>query len=145
VELFERGYGKDPSSIANDAVSYAKKNNFEVVLVDTAGRRHNDARLMSGLERFVSTVKLDKVFQVAEALVGTDSLSQARHFNDALGPKRNLDGFIISKVDTVGDLVGTIVSMIYVTGVPVIFVGVGQMYTDLRGLSVSWVLQMLMQ
>ncbi|ORY80968.1 SRP54-type protein [Protomyces lactucae-debilis] len=145
VELFERGYGKDPSSIANDAITYAKKNGFEVVLVDTAGRRHNDARLMSGLERFVSTVKLDKVFQVAEALVGTDSLSQARHFNDALGPKRNLDGFIISKVDTVGDLVGTIVSMIYVTGVPVLFVGVGQMYTDLRGLSVSWVLQMLMQ
>ncbi|CCG82451.1 Putative uncharacterized protein [Taphrina deformans PYCC 5710] len=144
VELFERGYGKDPSSIANDAIQYAKKGGFDVVLVDTAGRRHNDVRLMSGLERFVSTVKLDKIFQVAEALVGTDSISQARHFNDALGPRRNLDGFIISKVDTVGELVGTLVSMIYVTGVPVVFVGVGQMYTDLRGLSVEWVVQMLL-
>lgn len=144
VELFERGYGKDPSSIANDAIAYAKKGNFDVVLVDTAGRRHNDVRLMSGLERFVSTVKLDKIFQVAEALVGTDSISQARHFNDALGPRRNLDGFIISKVDTVGELVGTLISMIYVTGVPVVFVGNGQMYTDLRGLSVSWVVQMLL-
>lgn len=144
VELFERGYGKDPSSIANDAINHAKKNQFDVVLVDTAGRRHNDVRLMSGLERFVSTVKLDKIFQVAEALVGTDSISQARHFNDALGPRRNLDGFIISKIDTVGDLVGTLISMIYVTGVPVVFVGNGQMYTDLRGLSVSWVVSMLL-
>lgn len=144
VELFERGYGKDPSSIANDAINYAKKGGFDVVLVDTAGRRHNDVRLMSGLERFVSTVKLDKIFQVAEALVGTDSISQARHFNDALGPRRNLDGFIISKVDTVGELVGTLVSMIYVTGVPVVFVGNGQMYTDLRGLSVEWVCQLLL-
>lgn len=144
VELFERGYGKDPASIANDAIQHAKKGGFDVVLVDTAGRRHNDVRLMSGLERFVSSVKLDKIFQVAEALVGTDSISQARHFNDALGPRRNLDGFIISKVDTVGELVGTLVSMIYVTGVPVVFVGVGQMYTDLRGLSVGWVVQMLL-
>lgn len=144
VELFERGYGKDPSSIANDAFNHAKKNQFDVVLADTAGRRHNDVRLMSGLERFVSTVQLDKIFQVAEALVGTDSISQARHFNDALGPRRNLDGFIISKIDTVGDLVGTLISMIYVTGVPVVFVGNGQMYTDLRGLSVSWVVSMLL-
>ena len=143
IQLFERGYGKDPASIANDAIKHAQKEQVDVVLIDTAGRRHNDARLMAGLERFVSTVRIDKIFQVAEALVGTDSISQARHFNDALG-RRNLDGFVISKVDTVGDAVGTLVSMIYVTGVPVVFVGVGQMYTDLRGLSVQWVLQMLL-
>ncbi|BFZ57049.1 hypothetical protein PYCC9005_004099 [Savitreella phatthalungensis] len=149
IQLFEKGYGKDPASIANDAIAYAAKQGFDVVLIDTAGRRHNDARLMQGLERFVGTVNagdggIDRIWQVAEALVGTDSVAQARHFNNALGPSRDLDGFIISKIDTVGDLVGTLVSMVHATGAPVVFVGVGQMYTDLRGMSVPWVVSQLM-
>ncbi|GAO47758.1 signal sequence receptor alpha subunit [Saitoella complicata NRRL Y-17804] len=144
VELFERGYGKDAAAIAKDAISYAAQNNFDVVLIDTAGRRHNDARLMSSLEKFAQLARPDKIFMVGEALVGTDSVAQARNFSDALGAGRKLDGFVISKVDTVGDMVGTLVSMVYSTGVPVVFVGVGQMYTDLRVLSVGWAVKMLM-
>lgn len=76
--------------------------------------------------------------------MGTDSVAQARNFNTAFGSGRNLDGFIISKCDTVGDMVGTLVSMVHATNVPVLFVGVGQHYSDLRNLSVKWAVEKLL-
>lgn len=145
VELYEKGYGKDAANVAKDAVSYAAANKFDVVLIDTAGRRHNDQRLMSSLEKFAKFANPDKIFMVGEALVGTDSVMQARNFNQAFGAGRNLDGFIISKCDTVGDMVGTLVSMVHATGIPIVFLGVGQHYGDLRGLSVSWAVNLLMK
>ncbi|KAG8631039.1 hypothetical protein KVT40_000179 [Elsinoe batatas] len=149
VELFEKGYGKDAAVIARDAVTYASETDpatgqkrFDVVLIDTAGRRHNDTRLMSSLTKFGQLANPDKIFMVGEALVGTDSVAQARNFSaqfvDAKGRGRGLDGFIISKCDTVGDMVGTLVSMVHATGIPVVFLGVGQHYGDLRGLNVGW-------
>ncbi len=137
VELYEKGYGKDAANIAKDAVAYAAAQSFDVVLIDTAGRRHNDTRLMSNLEKFGNLANPDKILMVGEALVGSDSVAQARNFNSAFGHNRRLDGFIISKCDTVGDMVGTLVSMVHATGVPVVFLGVGQHYGDLRTLNVS--------
>ncbi|KAL9024161.1 MAG: hypothetical protein Q9196_006720, partial [Gyalolechia fulgens] len=83
IELYEKGYGKDAAHIAKDAVSYATTHKFDVVLIDTAGRRHNDARLMSSLEKFAQLAQPDKILMVGEALVGTDSVAQARAFNAA--------------------------------------------------------------
>lgn len=145
VELYEKGYGKDAANVAKDAVSFGKANKFDVVLIDTAGRRHNDQRLMSSLEKFAKFADPDKILMVGEALVGTDSVMQARNFNQAFGAGRNLDGFIISKCDTVGDMVGTLVSMVHATGIPIVFLGVGQHYGDIRGLSVSWAVGLLMK
>ncbi|KAL1304806.1 hypothetical protein AAFC00_003734 [Neodothiora populina] len=155
VELFEQGYGKDAATVARDAVAYANtpsagKPAFDVVLIDTAGRRHNDTRLMSSLTKFGQLANPDKIFMVGEALVGTDSVAQARNFSaqfmDAkTGRPRGLDGFIISKCDTVGDMVGTLVSMVHATGIPVVFLGVGQHYGDLRGLNVGWAVDKLMK
>ena len=99
---------------------------------------------MSSLEKFAQFAQPDKIFMVGEALVGTDSVAQARNFNAAFGSGRGLDGFIISKCDTVGDMVGTLVSMVHATGIPVVFLGVGQHYGDLRGLSVGWAVGLLM-
>ncbi|MDI1485445.1 MAG: hypothetical protein OHK93_000583 [Ramalina farinacea] len=144
VELYERGYGKDAANIAKDAIAYAAQQAFDVVLIDTAGRRHNDTRLMSSLDKFAQFAKPDKILMVGEALVGTDSVAQARAFNQAFGKGRRLDGFIISKCDTVGDMVGSLVSMVHATGIPVVFLGVGQHYGDLRTLNVTWAVQMLM-
>lgn len=144
VELYEKGYGKDAAHIARDAVAYAKDHNFDVVLIDTAGRRHNDARLMSSLEKFAELARPDKILMVGEALVGTDSVMQARAFNAAFGAKRGLDGFIISKCDTVGEMVGVLVSMVHATGIPVVFLGVGQHYGDLRTVNVGNVVGLLM-
>ncbi|KAI7153854.1 P-loop containing nucleoside triphosphate hydrolase protein, partial [Hortaea werneckii] len=151
VELFDRGYGGDAAGVAREAIAYASKPaaagddglSWDVVLIDTAGRRHNDSRLMSSLTKFSQMARPDKVFMVGEALVGTDSVAQARNFArefvDGKGQLRNngtgLDGFIISKCDTVGDMVGTLVSMVHATGIPVVFLGVGQHYGDLRGLN----------
>lgn len=105
VELYQKGYGKDAAAVAKDAIAFAAEQQFDVVLIDTAGRRHNDQRLMSSLEKFAKFAKPDKLLMVGEALVGTDSVAQARNFNAAFGSARKLDGFIISKCDTVGDMV----------------------------------------
>ncbi|PHH77781.1 hypothetical protein CDD80_205 [Ophiocordyceps camponoti-rufipedis] len=144
VDLFQKGYGKDAAAVAKEAVAHATAQAYHVVLIDTAGRRHNDQRLMSSLDKFAKFAQPDKILMVGEALVGTDSVAQARNFNAAFGPPRTLDGFIISKCDTVGDMVGTLVSLVHATNVPVLFVGVGQHYSDLRNFSVSWAVEKLM-
>ncbi|KXJ94067.1 signal recognition particle, alpha subunit, N-terminal-domain-containing protein [Microdochium bolleyi] len=144
VAIFEKGYGGDAASVAKDAVKEATHEGYDVVLIDTAGRRHNDQRLMSSLEKFARFANPDKILMVGEALVGTDSVAQARNFNAAFGAGRNLDGFIISKCDTVGDMVGTLVSLVYATNVPVLFVGVGQHYSDIRNFSVKWAVEKLL-
>ncbi|OAA72147.1 signal sequence receptor alpha subunit [Cordyceps fumosorosea ARSEF 2679] len=144
VELYQKGYGKDAATVAKDAVTHAAQEGYDVVLIDTAGRRHNDQRLMSSLEKFAKFAQPDKILMVGEALVGTDSVAQARNFNAAFGAVRSLDGFIISKCDTVGDMVGTLVSLVHATNVPVLFVGVGQHYSDLRNFSVKWAVEKLL-
>lgn len=144
VELFEKGYGKDAANIAKDAIAQATLQHFDVVLIDTAGRRHNDARLMSSLEKFGQLAQPDQILMVAEALVGSDSVAQARNFNAAFGGRRGLDGFIVSKCDTVGEMIGTVVSMVHATGIPVVFLGVGQHYGDLRTLNTEATTKLLM-
>jgi signal recognition particle receptor subunit alpha len=146
IELFESGYGGADlvAKIATGAIKYAKENGYDVVLMDTAGRRHNDSHLMAPLASFAKAANPDKIIMVGEALVGTDSVLQAQNFNKAFGTNRHLDFFIISKCDTVGDLIGSMVNMVFATGIPILFVGTGQTYTDLRTLSVNWAVDMLM-
>jgi signal recognition particle receptor subunit alpha len=144
VDIYEKGYGKDAANVAKDAVAYADAHNYQVVLIDTAGRAHTNTQLMAALEKLVDFAKPDLILQVAEALVGNDSVGQAQNFTRALGKGRRLDGFIVSKIDTIGDACGTIVSLVHATGVPVQFIGVGQHYGDLRTLSVPWAVKMLM-
>lgn len=66
VELYQKGYGKDAAAVAKDAVSHAAQEGFDVVLIDTAGRRHNDQRLMSSLEKFAKFAQPDKILMVGE-------------------------------------------------------------------------------
>lgn len=66
VELYQKGYGKDAATVARDAVQYAGQQGFDVVLIDTAGRRHNDQRLMSSLEKFAKFANPDKILMVGE-------------------------------------------------------------------------------
>ncbi|KIV91078.1 hypothetical protein PV10_05661 [Exophiala mesophila] len=144
VNIYERGYGKDAANVAKDAVSFAAANDYQVVLIDTAGRAHTNTQLMASLEKLVDLAKPDLILQVAEALVGNDSVGQAQNFTKALGKNRKLDGFIVSKIDTVGSGIGTMISLVHATSVPVQFIGVGQHYGDLRQLSVPWAVNMLM-
>ncbi|EGW31094.1 uncharacterized protein SPAPADRAFT_56999 [Spathaspora passalidarum NRRL Y-27907] len=147
IELFEKGYGAGDHVVqtAKSAIQFATDEKFDIVLIDTAGRTHSNAKLMAPLKKFGDAADPDKIIMVGEALVGTDSVEQAINFNNAFGNKRNLDFFIISKVDTVGDLVGTMINMVMATKVPILFVGTGQTYTDIKRLSVKQVVEMLMK
>jgi len=153
VELFERGYGKDAAGIARDAINYAREKDFDVVLIDTAGRMQDNEPLMRALAKLVSVNNPDRIIFVGEALVGNEAVDQLVKFDRALrdfssasgaGNGRGIDGMLITKWDTVDDKVGASLSMTYVTGQPIFFVGCGQTYTDLRQLRVSNVVQAIL-
>lgn len=147
INIFEKGYGGGNHVVATAklAIEHAENEGYNVVLIDTAGRTHSNAKLMAPLKKFGDAANPDKIIMVGEALVGSDSVEQAINFNNAFGTKRNLDFFIISKVDTVGDMVGTMINMVMATNVPILFIGTGQTYTDIKRLSVKTVVDMLLK
>uniref|UniRef100_H3G7F3 SRP54-type proteins GTP-binding domain-containing protein n=1 Tax=Phytophthora ramorum TaxID=164328 RepID=H3G7F3_PHYRM len=151
VELFQKGYAKDPASVAKEAVKYGTENGYDCVLIDTAGRMQNNEPLMRALAKLVSNNEPDLVLFVGEALVGNDGIDQLAMFDRALAdysdrrePHR-IDGIVITKFDTIDDKVGAAVSMVYKTGQPIMFVGTGQKYTHLKKLNVRTVLRHLLQ
>ncbi|RLN89216.1 hypothetical protein BBJ28_00002628 [Nothophytophthora sp. Chile5] len=157
VPLFEKGYAKDPASVAKDAIKYGTDNGYDCVLIDTAGRMQNNEPLMRALAKLVSNNEPDLVLFVGEALVGNDGIDQLAMFDRALAdysdrrePHR-IDGIVITKFDTIDDkgklpaYLGAAVSMVYKTGQPIMFVGTGQKYTHLKKLNVRTVLRHLLQ
>jgi signal recognition particle receptor subunit alpha len=148
VPLFERGYGKDPAEIAKSAIQHARSNGHEVVLVDTAGRMQDNEPLMRALAKLVAINNPDLVLFVGEALVGNDAIDQVTKFNRSLVDmsenRRGIDGMLLTKYDTVDDKVGAALSMVYVTGQPVVFVGTGQKYTHLRKMQAKEVARTLL-
>jgi len=151
VDLFERGYGKDSAAIAKDAINYASINNYDVVLIDTAGRMQDNEPLMRALAKLVTVNDPDKIIFVGEALVGNEAVDQLTKFNQALKDfsgrqnPRQIDGIILTKFDTIDDKVGAALSMTYITGQPILFVGTGQTYTDLRKMNVKSIVQCLLK
>lgn len=156
VELFEKGYGKDPAAIAHDAISYARDNQIDVVLVDTAGRMQDNQPLMISLAKLININMPDLVLFVGEALVGNEAVDQVTKFNQALidnspmkttNPEnvRTIDGIVLTKFDTIDDKVGAAISMTYTTGQPIVFVGTGQTYSDLKSLNAQSVVQSLLK
>lgn len=155
VEVFQQGYGKtggrDPSSVCAAAIQKATKEKYDVVVVDTAGRMQGNTGLMKELAKLVGVNEPDLVLFVGEALVGNDSVDQLVKFNQALQDlsttkqARGIDGIILTKFDCVDEKVGAAVSMTYTTGQPVVFVGVGQKYPDLKTLDVKRIVSVLLK
>lgn len=151
VELFDKGYGKDAAAVANDAIRKAKELGYDVVLVDTAGRMQDNEPLMRALSKLVEVNRPDRLFFVGEALVGNDAVDQLTKFNQALtdhqssAKPRLIDGIVLTKFDTIDDKVGAAVSMVYSTGQPIVFVGVGQTYMDLRKLNTKSLVKALLK
>jgi signal recognition particle receptor subunit alpha len=151
VPLYQQGYAKDPVAIASDAIKKAKDDKIDVVLIDTAGRMQNNQALMQQLARLVAVNKPDLVLFVGEALVGNDGVDQLVEFDrrlvdhavDSASPRR-IDGIVLTKFDTVDDKVGAALSMVYRTGIPVVFLGTGQQYPDLRRMNTQAVLNALL-
>lgn len=135
VELYQRGYGKDAASIAKDAFKFAVQNQFDILLVDTAGRMQDNEPLMRALGLLVKELAPNKVWFVGEALVGSEATDQLANFNKALrvwGHGRSVDGILLTKFDTVDERVGAALAMSWESGAPIVFVGTGQTYTDLK-------------
>ncbi|KAG0207993.1 hypothetical protein BGX28_000937 [Mortierella sp. GBA30] len=151
VDLYEKGYGKDSAAIAKEAISSAKLTGHDVVLIDTAGRMQDNDPLMRALAKLVTVNNPDKIIFVGEALVGNEAVDQLTKFNAALkdfsglANPRHIDGMILTKFDTIDDKVGAALSMTYTTGQPILFVGTGQTYTDLKNMKVSHVVASLLR
>ncbi|XP_071806798.1 signal recognition particle receptor subunit alpha homolog [Asterias amurensis] len=151
VQLYEKGYGKDAAGIAMEAIKYARDYHFDVVLIDTAGRMQDNEPLMRALSKLIKINQPDLVLFVGEALVGNEAVDQLTKFNHALADHsdmqqpRLIDGIVLTKFDTIDDKVGAAISMTYTTGQPIVFVGTGQTYRDLRKLNVKAVVNALLK
>ncbi|KAI0220040.1 Signal recognition particle receptor subunit alpha [Lamellibrachia satsuma] len=151
VQLYEKGYGKDAAGIAMEAINFARDTRVDIVLVDTAGRMQDNEPLMRALAKLITVNQPDLVLFVGEALVGNEAVDQLVKFNQALADHSNrdeprlIDGILLTKFDTIDDKVGAAISMTYVTGQPVVFVGTGQTYTDLRNLNAKAVVNALLK
>lgn len=151
VELYEKGYGKDAAGIAMEAIRYAREARIDVVLVDTAGRMQDNEPLMRALAKLIKVNEPDLVLFVGEALVGNEAVDQLVKFNQALADFSSsenphiIDGIVLTKFDTIDDKVGAAISMTYITGQPIVFVGTGQTYTDLKALNAKAVVHALMK
>jgi len=149
VPLFQKGYGNDAAQIAADGIAHAQAMGYDAVLVDTAGRMQDNEPLMRALAKLVHVNSPDLVLFVGEALAGNDAVDQVTGFNASLaqyaGGKapRLIDGVILTKFDTINDKVGAALNLVYTTGKPVVFVGVGQTYEDIRNLNVEHVVRAL--
>jgi len=150
VTLYEKGYGKDAAGIAREAINYARDMKIDVVLVDTAGRMQDNEPLMRSLAKLISVNAPDLVLFVGEALVGNEAIDQLVKFNAALADHsmqenpHTIDGIVLTKFDTIDDKVGSAISMTYISGQPIVFVGTGQTYADLKSLNAKAVVSMLM-
>jgi len=147
LPLFQKGYAKDSSIVAKDAIEYASQNGNDVVLIDTAGRMQNNVPLMKALSKLVYVNQPDKVIFVCEALVGNDGVDELEMFDSALrngaAGKNFIDGIILTKFDTVSDKVGAALIMSRNTGAKVLFIGIGQKYNHLKKLSPNIVINEL--
>ena len=106
---------------------------------------------MRALAKLVQMNNPDVVLFVGEALVGNDAIDQLTKFNQCLidyavheSNPRAIDGIVLTKFDTVDEKVGTALNMVYTTGKPIVFVGVGQKYPHLKKLNVQTVISALM-
>ena len=125
-DLISHDQGGDPAAVIYDGVEYAEANDVDVVLGDTAGRLHTSDDLMAQLEKIDRVVDPDMTLFVDEAVAGQDAVNRAKEFNDAAA----IDGAILTKADA-DSSGGAAISVAYVTGKPILFLGTGQGYDDI--------------
>jgi len=140
VRMIKHKYGADPAAVAYDAISHAKAQGINVVLIDSAGRIQTDRNLMNELGKIKRVISPDLTVLVVDALTGNDVVMQAEEFHKTVG----IDGTILTKVDA--DVKGgSALSVTYVTGKPIIFIGIGQTYEDLQPFSPEKFTEMILR
>ena len=127
VEVFSMGTGHKPVDITKAALEHAKKNDFNVVIIDTAGRLHIDEGMMDELVEIKDNCTIDNSVLVVDAMTGQDAVNVAKSFEEKIG----IDGVILTKLD--GDTRGgAALSIRAVTGKPILYVGMGEKLSDLQ-------------
>jgi len=127
VKVIKHNYGSDPAAVAFDGIKAAKAKDIDVVLIDTAGRQHSNKDLMREMEKIVRVAKPDLKIFIGESITGNDCVLQAQQFDEVV----KIDGVVLTKAD-VDEKGGAAISIGYVTGKPILYLGMGQQYGDLE-------------
>ena len=138
VKLIKHEKGSDPAAVAFDAVQHAKAKGKEIVFIDTAGRMQTNTNLMDEMKKIRRVSKPDLVVFVGDALTGNDATEQASRFNDAI----DIDGVILTKADA-DSKGGASLSIGYVIQKPILFLGMGQSYDDIKEYDADWMLEQI--
>ena len=127
VEVFAMGDKNKPVDIAKAAIEHAKKNEFNIVIIDTAGRLHIDEDMMAELIEIKENIDIHQTILVVDAMTGQDAVNVASMFDEKIG----LDGVVLTKLD--GDTRGgAALSIRSVTGKPILYIGMGEKLSDLE-------------
>ncbi|WP_101875458.1 signal recognition particle protein [Lachnoclostridium edouardi] len=127
VPVFSMGENHSPVNIAKAAVEHAKKEGYNVLILDTAGRLHVDEEMMDELVAIKDAVEVHQTILVVDAMTGQDAVNVASMFNEKIG----IDGVILTKLD--GDTRGgAALSIRDVTGKPILYIGMGEKLSDLE-------------
>ena len=127
VEVFSMGDKNTPVNIAKAAVEHATKNDFNVLIIDTAGRLHVDEDMMAELIQIKENVAVSQTILVVDAMTGQDAVNVAKTFDEKIG----IDGVVLTKLD--GDTRGgAALSIRAVTGKPILYAGMGEKLSDLE-------------
>jgi len=127
IKMIKHDYNADPAAVAFDAIEHAKAKGIDVVMIDTAGRLHSNTNLMDELKKIIRVNKPDLKIFVGESITGNDCVEQARVYNEAVG----IDAIILAKAD-VDEKGGAAISVSYITKKPILYIGTGQTYDDLK-------------
>ena len=121
ADVYKEVDNKDPILISKNAIDYAKKNNNDVIIIDTAGRLAVDKEMMTEIKNIKSNIKPDEILFVVDSMTGQDAVNTAKAFNDQL----NFDGVVLTKLD--GDTRGgAALTIRSVVDKPIKFIGTSE-------------------
>ncbi len=127
VKVIKQSYGADAAAVAFDAIKHAEANDVDVVLIDSAGRQDNNTNLMKELEKIKRITKPNITIFIGEAIAGNSLYQQVETYNEIV----KLNGIILTKVDCDAKG-GAAISIFKESKVPIIYLGFGQKYDDLK-------------
>jgi len=135
VRVVKQTYGSDPAAVAFDAVSSAKANKADVVLIDTAGRQDTNINLMQELSKIKRVVKPHLTIYIGESQSGQTIVEQIQKFDKEIG----VTGVILTKIDT-DPKGGVAISILNEIKKPIFYIGTGQEYSDLEKFSPDYII-----
>ena len=127
LKIIAQNYGSDPAAVTRDAALYAKSHKIDCILIDTAGRMQTSKNLMDQISKINKVVNPDLRIFVGDSLAGNDTVNQAREFHQYT----KFEGAILTKSDA-DARGGAAISIVKITSAPILYLGVGQEYKDLK-------------